>query len=71
MANSSLTINIRPKSVKTSEKVIIEMDVNRFERLAADFGFFNRELLESLERAERQVSQKKIKRLHSLRDLRA
>ena len=47
---SSLNITIDHKTNR--RKILIEMDAEKFERLAASFGFFNPEFLESLDRAE-------------------
>lgn len=52
------------------EKIIVELDADKFERLAANFGSFNSAFLKSIERAEREIAQGKGKALKSLRDLR-
>jgi len=69
MNTSSLIINIQPNSTKKT--VTIEMDALRFERVAANLGFFNKEFIKSLESAERQIATKKLRKLNSLRDLRS
>ena len=48
----------------------MELDAERFERLAAGLGFFNFEFVASIDRAEEEIAQKKTKRLRSLKDLR-
>ena len=63
-----LPLTIRPSA--RGRKFTIELDRNRMERLAANLGLFRPEFLASLERAERDITQKKVKRLRSLRDLR-
>ena len=68
MANSNLTISVRPKA--RLRKFSVELDADRFERLAAGLGLFQEEFIASIERAEREISQRKMKRLHSLGDLR-
>lgn len=68
MTSAALNISIRPH-VK-GKRVTVELDRDRFERLAAGLGFFRPEFLESLERAEREISAGKARRLRSLRDLR-
>lgn len=65
---SSLTLTIKPSQKR--KRVSIELDADRFERLAANLGLFRKEFLESLARAEREVSQRRTHRLRSLRDLR-
>lgn len=64
---STLTMTINPS--RKRHKVSIELDADRFERLAAHLGLFRKEFLESLERAERDIAQGKVRRLGSLKDL--
>ena len=48
----------------------MELDAERFERLAADLGLFNSEFVSSIERAEKEIAEDKVRRLRSLKDLR-
>lgn len=48
----------------------IEINADRFERLAAELGFFNPAFLESLERAEADVRAGRVRKIASLRELR-
>ena len=64
---ASLEFTITQKSPK---KVTIEFDADKFEKLAATFGFFNPEFLKSLDRAEQDIKAGRVKRLRSLKDLR-
>ena len=48
---SSMDIKIRDKT-NSSKKVLVEMDLDKFERLAANLGFFSPEFLESLKKAD-------------------
>ena len=66
---ASLTLNIAP--CKTSKKIVIELDANKFERLAADFGFFNSEFLASLSRAEKDYTSGKVRKIKFLKELRS
>lgn len=66
---NALTLTIRPIA-KRKEKVRVELDAERFERLAAGLGFFTSEFVASLDRAEREISEGKTRRLRSLKDLR-
>ena len=66
---ATLNVTIRPRPAR-SRKLIVELDADRFERLAAGLGLFSREFLASLERAEREIARGKARRLRSLRDLR-
>ena len=53
-----------------SRNVRIELNVDQFERLAANFGFFSKEFLESLDRAESDYRNGKVRKVKSLRFLR-
>ena len=66
----NLTLNIRPKSGRTPKKFIVEMDADKLERMAAAFGMFNREFLESVERAERDYAAGRVYEVESLEELR-
>lgn len=66
---NALTLTVRPIT-KRKEKVRVELDAERFERLAAGLGFFNGEFIASIDRAEREISEGKVKRLRRLKDLR-
>lgn len=67
MINTALNFNIQQKT--NGRKIIVEMDIDKFEKLAADLGFFQPEFIKSVDRAEREIIQKKTKRLRSLKDL--
>ena len=66
---TSLTITIKPE-INHSRKILVEMDANKFERLAANLGFFSPEFLKSLNRAERDYEAGKVKKIKSLKELR-
>ena len=63
---ATITIERKPKS----QRVIVEIDAEKLERLAATLGLFNEEFLNSLSRSERDITLGKTKRLRSLRELR-
>ena len=63
MATLELTIK------KKNNRVVVEMDADRFEKLAADFGLFSKDFLESLRRAERDVKAGRLTRISSLKDV--
>lgn len=67
MIPATLTI---VSSATRQKKILIEIDAAQFERLAANLGLFNREFLQSLDRAEREVTQGRAKKLRNLKDLR-
>ncbi|MBI3442328.1 MAG: hypothetical protein HY007_00975 [Candidatus Sungbacteria bacterium] len=64
-----LTLTIRP-SVKRDRKVRVELNAERFERLAAGLGFFTSQFVASIDRAEKEIAEGRTKRLQSLKDLR-
>lgn len=64
-----LTLTIRPIA-KRKQKVRVELDAERFERLAAGLGFFTSQFVASVDRAEKEIAEGKTKRLRSLEDLR-
>ena len=66
---NALTLTIR-SITRGKEKVRVELDAERFERLAAGLGFFNSEFITSIDRAEQEIAQRKTKRLRNLKDLR-
>ena len=63
---ATLTVERKPKS----ERVIVEIDAEKLERLAATLGLFHDEFLNSLSRSEKDIALGKTKRLRSLRELR-
>ena len=63
---SSLELTIK----KRNHRVLVEMDADQFEKLAADFGFFSKDFLTSLERAEKDVKAGRIRKVKSLKQLR-
>ena len=66
---SSLTVTIKPQT-NHGKKFLVEMDVDKFERLAANLGFFSPEFIESLDKAEEDVRAGRIKKIKSLKELR-
>lgn len=55
---------------RRSEKILIEIDRDKFERIAAHLGLFSKEFLASIARAENDVKARKIRRIRSLKELR-
>jgi len=66
---SSLTIRIKPRA-NHPQKILVEMDIKKFEKLAADLGLFNPEFLKSLNRAEKDYRAGRFKKVKSLKELR-
>ena len=55
---------------KRKTKIWVELDADKLERLANVLGFYNPDFLQSVERAERDYSAGKTKKITSLRALR-
>ena len=64
------TITIK-KVGNGSRKILVEIDANRLERLAANLGFFSEDFLRSLDRAEKDYSAGRTTKVHSLKNLRS
>jgi hypothetical protein len=69
-ATTKLPIIINSTQKHQYNRIIVEMDADRFERVASALGFFNPEFLVSVDRAEREIKAGKVRRLVSLKDLR-
>lgn len=63
---ATITVERKPKS----KRVIVEIDAEGLERLAANLGLFTPDFLRSLSHAERDIAFGRTKRLRSLRELR-
>ncbi len=61
-------VDIQVSSAK--KEYVVTLDANRFERLAATFGFFNPDFLKSLNQAERDIKKGKVREISSLKELR-
>ncbi len=66
MAN--LSIFITPKTKR--RKILVEIDADRLEKLAASLGFFGDDFLKSLEKAEKDYKAGRIRKIRSLKELR-
>lgn len=62
------TLVIRTSSV--GKKIFVELDANKFERLASHLGFFNPDFLKSVDRAERDYKDGRVREVASLSQLR-
>lgn len=62
-----ITVQSLPKHPK---KILVEMDAEKFERLAASLGLFSRDFIDSLIKAEDDYKNKRYKKLGSLKELR-
>lgn len=66
---ASLPQSFRTGSRARRRTLRIEVDAEKFERLAADFGLFGPGFLASLERAEADVRARRVRKITSLRSL--
>lgn len=64
---NSLAITIKP--LFKNKKIRIEMDAEKFERFAASLGLFRSNFLRSLDKAEKDYSEGKVKKIRSFKDL--
>lgn len=62
MNQLAITLSPHPKT----RKVTVELDMNQFERLASNLGFFSPAFLTSLDRAEQDL---KMGRVHEPKSL--
>ena len=65
----SLNITIKDKQNR-SRRATIELDADKFEKLAGIFGLFNPDFIKSLSRAEKDCKAGKIRKIKSLKELR-
>jgi len=63
---ATITLATKPKS----KRIIVEIDADRLERLAASLGLLSQNFLDSISRSEEQLASAKTTRLRSLRELR-
>ena len=63
---ATITVVRKPKS----KRIIVEIDADKLERLAASLGLFSSSFLDSISRSEREIALGKTKRLRNLRELR-
>ena len=66
---AALTLNIRATTA-APQKLVVELDAARFEKLAADFGFFSPDFIKSLDRAEADERAGRVRMITSLKELR-
>jgi hypothetical protein len=63
---ATITVERKPKS----KRIIVEIDADKLERLAASLGLFSSSFLDSISRSEKEIALGKTKRLRDLRELR-
>lgn len=66
---NSTTLAVRAPVKGGSDRFLIEIDAERFEKLAADLGFFNPDFLQSIDRSEADYRAGRFKKLKSLKEL--
>jgi hypothetical protein len=63
---ATITVEKKPKS----KRIVVEIDVDKLERVAASLGLFSSSFLDSIARLEKEIAVGKTARLRHLRDLR-
>ena len=58
------------KATNRPKKITVSFNADKFERIAAHFGMFRKEFIESVERAEKDIKVGKIRKIKSLAVLR-
>lgn len=74
MRTTSLPITFKSgtrQGLQQAKKILVEFDIDRFERLAAVCGLYSREFLNSLHRAEKDHLAGRVRKIKSLKELRA
>lgn len=66
-----LNVRYHRAQAKKSKKYIVEFGAETLERLAAACGWFHPEFTASIERAERDITAGRVKKLRSFKDLRS
>jgi hypothetical protein len=66
---ASLAIAVKTKNKE--RKIVVEIDADKFEKIAASFGFFNPDFVTSLERAEADFQAGRVTTITSLKDAEA
>ena len=66
---ASMVFKMQRSSVEP-KNITVSFNADKFERIAANFGLFREEFLNSLDRAERNIRDGKVKKIKSLASLR-
>ncbi len=61
MASMNIEIKTNSKS-----KIVVEMNADKFEKMAANFGFFGDDFLKSLNKSEKDYKAGRVKKISSL-----
>ncbi len=59
-------MNIQIKNDSKTRKMVIEMNADKFEKMAANFGFFSNDFYKSVEKAEKDYKTGKTRKIKSL-----
>lgn len=67
----SIALTIKPRTAsRRNRKIVVEMDADRLEKLAAAFGMLNPDFLKSIHRAEEDYRRGRVYEVESLEELR-
>ena len=64
--NQTITIKTRSEG----RRIVVELDADKFERLASNLGLYSPDFLRSIDRAEADYRAGRVRHVASLRDLR-
>lgn len=67
---ATLTLTVKPR-LKKPATMLVEIDADQFERLAASLGLFNPDFLKSIARAEHDYRAGRTRKIRSFKELRA
>jgi hypothetical protein len=54
---------------KSQQKIVLELDAFKFEKLMADFGYFSDDFLACVDRAEKDIKAGRIYKSKSLKEI--
>lgn len=66
-----MTSTITIKKGKAPQKILVEIDADKFERLAANLGFFGKDFLKALGRSLKDETAGRVRKISSLKELSA
>jgi len=65
----NLNLRVKSKTGSGSKNFLIEINAAKLERLAAGLGFFNKDFLKSLAKAEKDLKAGRVRKIKSLKEL--
>jgi hypothetical protein len=68
---ASLSLTVRPSKTAPKKRFVLELDLDRLEKLMEACGWYSEEFLKSLDRAEEDLRMGRVYPFTSFKDLRA